>query len=62
MPFIATGLYTGPLVAHLGDTDISWLVGLIIPAILYYPLARRGLRDIPTGLVPPTEMAAQGHR
>ncbi|MCY1328222.1 NCS1 nucleoside transporter family protein [compost metagenome] len=62
MPFIATGFYTGPLVAHLGDTDISWLVGLIIPAILYYPLARRGLRDIPTGLVPPAEMAAQGHR
>ncbi len=44
MPFIATGFYTGPLVQHLGDTDLSWLVGLIVPALVYYPLAKHGAR------------------
>ncbi|MCO7516511.1 cytosine permease [Pseudomonas guariconensis] len=47
MPFIATGFYTGPLVQHLGDTDISWLVGLILPALVYYPLARQWARRRP---------------
>ncbi|MBT8765431.1 purine-cytosine permease family protein [Metapseudomonas boanensis] len=62
MPFIATGFYTGPLVAHLGETDISWLVGLIIPALVYYPLARHGFRGAPTHLVSPGDALSQGHR
>ncbi|MBB1625363.1 cytosine permease [Achromobacter sp. UMC71] len=41
MPFISTKLYTGPLVAHLGGVDISWIIGLIVPGILYYLFARR---------------------
>lgn len=40
MPFIATGFYTGPLVDTLGGTDISWIVGLVVPAVLYYLVAR----------------------
>lgn len=42
MPFISTKLYTGPLVQHLGGVDISWIIGLIVPGILYYLLARNG--------------------
>lgn len=40
LPFISTRFYTGPLVAVLGGIDISWLLGLAVPAVLYYRLAR----------------------
>ena len=35
IPFISTTLYTGPIYNWLG-TDISWVVGLIVTATLYY--------------------------
>jgi len=35
MPFLATGLYTGPMVAVLGDVDISWIIGLVVPGLMY---------------------------
>ncbi|MFY2607233.1 purine-cytosine permease family protein [Achromobacter ruhlandii] len=41
MPFISTKLYTGPMVAHLGGVDISWIIGLVVPGILYLIFARR---------------------
>ncbi|MER7394341.1 cytosine permease [Streptomyces sp. NPDC000151] len=40
IPFLATDLYTGPLAARLGGADLSWLVGLIVTAPLYYLWAR----------------------
>ncbi|MEU5579850.1 cytosine permease [Streptomyces huasconensis] len=42
LPFLVTHFYTGPLVEPLGGADISWLVGLVVPAALYWALARRG--------------------
>jgi NCS1 family nucleobase:cation symporter-1 len=36
MPFLATGFYTGPMVALLGDIDISWIIGLLVPGALYF--------------------------
>lgn len=39
IPFISTAFYTGPLVGRLGGVDISWIVGLLVPAILYYIFA-----------------------
>ncbi|MFJ9040516.1 purine-cytosine permease family protein [Streptomyces sp. NPDC102406] len=42
LPFLATHFYTGPLVAPLGGADVSWIVGLVVPAALYWLLARRG--------------------
>ncbi|MET8473358.1 cytosine permease [Streptomyces sp. NPDC006422] len=42
LPFLATAFYTGPLVGPLGGADISWIVGLVVPAALYWLLARRG--------------------
>ncbi|MGD3109247.1 purine-cytosine permease family protein [Streptomyces sp. YGL11-2] len=41
LPFLATAFSTGPLVAPLGGADVSWLVGLAVPAVLYWALARR---------------------
>jgi len=40
LPFLSSGFYTGPLVASLGGADISWLVGLAVPAALYFACAR----------------------
>lgn len=41
LPFLVTHFYTGPLVEPLGGADISWIVGLVVPAALYWLLARR---------------------
>jgi NCS1 family nucleobase:cation symporter-1 len=40
VPFSATALFTGPLAAALGGVDISWIVGLVVVAPLYYVTAR----------------------
>ncbi|MEU4998399.1 cytosine permease [Streptomyces sp. NPDC021622] len=42
LPFLVTHFYTGPLVEPLGGADVSWIVGLVVPAVLYWLLARRG--------------------
>ncbi|AIO70220.1 purine-cytosine permease family protein [Burkholderia oklahomensis] len=55
MPFIATEFYTGPLVAKLGGTDISWIIGLVVPGVLYYVTARRQAAHIPERLILPDE-------
>ncbi|MFI1204753.1 purine-cytosine permease family protein [Streptomyces sp. NPDC020883] len=52
IPFLATAFYTGPLVAPLGGADVSWLIGLAVPAVLY----RLTARPAP---VPPAEPAAR---
>ncbi|MGW5151975.1 purine-cytosine permease family protein [Rhodococcus koreensis] len=41
IPFLYTTLYTGPMVEILGGTDVSWIVGLIVPGIVYYVWSRR---------------------
>ncbi|MGW5864837.1 purine-cytosine permease family protein [Streptomyces sp. NPDC055239] len=48
LPFLATHFYTGPFVDPLGGADISWIVGLVVPAALYWLLARRDTSHIPT--------------
>ena len=40
VPFLAQKLYTGPLTEALGGADISWMVGLVVTAAVYYPWAR----------------------
>ncbi|MET0475816.1 MAG: cytosine permease [Mycobacterium sp.] len=41
IPFLAQTMYTGPITGMLGGADISWIVGLVVTAALYYLLARR---------------------
>ena len=40
LPFVNTTIYTGPLVSYLGGADISWIIGLLVAAILYYVLMK----------------------
>jgi len=53
LPFISTKFYTGPLVEALGGVDISWIIGLVVPAVLYYLVARRVTRAVPDRLILP---------
>ena len=55
IPFLSTSLFTGPWVAALGGADISWIVGLIAPAALYYLVRRRSTRALPERLILPAE-------
>jgi NCS1 family nucleobase:cation symporter-1 len=57
IPFLATDLYTGPMVAKLGGADISWILGLAVPGALYYAVARSVPRRIPARLILPGEIS-----
>ncbi len=41
VPFLAQSLYTGPVTRALGGADISWIVGLVVPGVVYYLWASR---------------------
>lgn len=40
-PFIATDFYVGPAAREFGGVDLSWLVGLVVVAAVYYLSAPR---------------------
>ncbi|MBB6405547.1 cytosine permease [Arthrobacter sp. AZCC_0090] len=40
LPFSATAIFTGPVAAAMGGVDLSWIVGLVVVAPLYYVAAR----------------------
>ncbi len=44
VPFINTSVYVGPIAAHLGAADVSWIVGLVFGTAAYLLLATRGHR------------------
>lgn len=57
IPFLATKFYTGPITESLGGADISWIVGLVVTAALYYPIAKRTANPPAQMIYPPdTEM------
>lgn len=41
VPFMSTTFYTGPMVDKLGGADISWILGLIVSAVVYAAFGRR---------------------
>ncbi|WP_038342378.1 purine-cytosine permease family protein [Acinetobacter sp. A47] len=41
LPFIHTQVFTGPIATLLGGVDISWLVGILATALIYYHFARK---------------------
>ena len=41
VPFLAQSLYTGPVTEALGGADVSWIVGLVVPGVMYYVWALR---------------------
>ncbi|PZG54428.1 cytosine permease [Spongiactinospora gelatinilytica] len=50
LPFVTTNFYVGPMVDVLGGADIAFLVGLAVPALVYWALTR--------GFDPATELPA----
>lgn len=57
LPFVSTKLYTGPMVAQLGGVDISWIIGLLVPAALYYLVASKRALPVPTQMASPAAKA-----
>ncbi|GAB2646592.1 cytosine permease [Gordonia jinhuaensis] len=53
IPFLAQTMYTGPITRMIGGVDISWILGLVVAAALYYPPARHHNRA-PAATVYPT--------
>lgn len=41
VPFMSSGLYTGPAADAMGGADIAWLVGLAVVSPVYYLFSRR---------------------
>lgn len=55
IPFLAQSLYTGPVTEALGGADISWIVGLVVPGLLYYVWAKR-TSNVPEQMIYPPEI------
>lgn len=55
VPFMATGFYSGFLLDTLHGVDISWIIGLIVPAILYYVLTKKYVNNVPEQLILPKD-------
>lgn len=58
VPFSATAVYTGPLAAAMGGVDISWIVGLVVVAPLYYVAARVFRKKTEAAPFPSTALTA----
>lgn len=56
IPFLAQTMFTGPITKQLDGTDISWIVGLAVTVVVYYPWARRTL-DVPESMIYPADPA-----
>jgi trigonelline permease len=41
IPFMNTPLYAGPVPAHFGGADLSWIIGLLATGPIYYAMAHR---------------------
>ena len=41
VPFVDQTLYVGPLAKAMGGADISWIIGIVVPAVVYYLICRR---------------------
>ncbi len=52
-PFLSTALYTGPMVERLGGVDVSWMLGLLVPAGLYFAFGRASARRAPRAPILP---------
>jgi NCS1 family nucleobase:cation symporter-1 len=46
IPFIAAGLYTGPLARAIGGVDLSWVVGIAVVSPVYYFAMRTSQRPL----------------
>ncbi|EKN69307.1 putative purine-cytosine permease [Neobacillus bataviensis LMG 21833] len=44
VPFMNTSFYVGPGAKAMGGADIAWILGLVVPSVLYYVLMKRKLK------------------
>lgn len=51
IPFVKTSFFTGAAVEHVGGADISWIIGLILAALLYVLLMRGESRQVHAALL-----------
>jgi NCS1 family nucleobase:cation symporter-1 len=58
IPFLAQKLYTGPITTALGGADVSWIVGLLVTAAVYYVFARSRANP-PAAMVYPDDEVEQ---
>ncbi|MHA7303934.1 purine-cytosine permease family protein [Arthrobacter sp. TMN-49] len=58
IPFLAQHMHTGPITPLLGGADISWIVGLVATALVYYPVAKR-FNHPPAEMIYPADDAAR---
>ena len=54
IPFLAQKLYTGPITDALGGADISWIIGLLVTAAVYY-LSARTRANPPAAMIYPDD-------
>ncbi|MFF9483184.1 purine-cytosine permease family protein [Streptomyces sp. NPDC014733] len=59
VPFINSGLYTGPLVDDLGGADVSWIVGLAVATILYLGQTKLARRAAPPAAPAPVDAPSE---
>ena len=52
IPFMSQAFYVGPGAQAMDGADISWIVGLAVTALVYYPLGRRAF-DYPGRMIYP---------
>lgn len=45
IPFMNTSLYVGPGAKAMGGADVAWILGIIVPSVLYYVMMKRKLED-----------------
>ncbi|OIK10183.1 cytosine permease [Bacillus sp. MUM 116] len=50
IPFINASFYVGPLAKAFDGADLAWVVGLVVPAILYYFPMKKKLNSSQTNL------------
>ena len=46
LPFLVTAFYTGPLVDSLGGVDLAWIIGFVVPGLVFLGLSRSLAREV----------------
>jgi NCS1 family nucleobase:cation symporter-1 len=58
LPFVASELYTGPVARAMHGADLSWIVGLVVTAPIYYVAARMSGVRTASGVISSARSAA----
>ena len=45
VPFMNTSFFVGPGAKAMGGADIAWILGLVVPSVLYYVMMKRKLKE-----------------